>query len=930
MRCLQCGKRLPILRKLTDGEFCSANHRKKFHDEQEKLALARLLESRDRIAELTSRPTAADDHEILAIRTPFVSVRPSARSMRPAIRCQLAVEEQWRDVVFPLGVAAQASLLSCWGFLIRGFGPLAWGTPEPWGEISAISFKLEMALPEMNWALYPNFGMAQRLACGVSPARGSELRSHPAAYAARGEWALPILVSPGAPVPGSAALLAVSRPEPSAGSYRHGTEVLPSSTAVRPVTPGSGLRTVFGPLKRPAQIPGFGALISLAPQPARQREGTLQGFPVIASACAVVFPVRNPPALETGFMTGRLASLSIGPAGCATFCEPCLHAQAVAIAAAIPALGLGLIPCVLGQAAALRFVLDHPARPPVARGEVAIAMQADFPATILYPVAPEIPAARRLPAAMEVLPVAPPAPAGEAEPIEARLDALEPSGSFAFPSAEGIAARMEPIPAGEFEPCRVEAASDPQPLVSDAVTVDTAEVGCVFPATERLEARREPDTSSDLISCEVTCPGGIPKPVADPKPVLRPGTSPAVPAAGTQADLAFDTIEEDPEMAGTIALPVPAPRYESSRYGRPAEPMGASDAPYAPAFAVDAGETRLEWARGTAFDLPLGTKSFNTVPVFTGEFLPPGTSPLIPRLGMRPVAPAVPNATDGDGMAVQEAESAFDAPPAGRMDPVRHFWKHAPADLRWLALVLPLAILFGLHQGVKKVRVDAAASGGIGTAVKARWDDVRVGILRRAAIDHQEDFRSGLSSWGGRPNWSREWKYDANGSIRPGPLAIYQPSAGMADYRFEFLGQIERKALSWVYRASDLDNYYVTRIVLTKPGPLPSASIVRYAVIGGKEGPHKQIPLPMQVRPDTMYRVRVDVSGPNFTTFVQGQIVDFWSDSTLMAGGIGFFAGKGESALLRWVEITHQYDMLGRLCAFLAPYSVPRDGSWSQ
>jgi len=25
---------------------------------------------------------------------------------------------------------------------------------------------------------------------------------------------------------------------------------------------------------------------------------------------------------------------------------------------------------------------------------------------------------------------------------------------------------------------------------------------------------------------------------------------------------------------------------------------------------------------------------------------------------------------------------------------------------------------------------------------------------------------------------------------------------------------------------------------------------------------------------------------------------------------------------VRWVQLTHQYDMLGRLCAYLAPYNI--------
>lgn len=78
----------------------------------------------------------------------------------------------------------------------------------------------------------------------------------------------------------------------------------------------------------------------------------------------------------------------------------------------------------------------------------------------------------------------------------------------------------------------------------------------------------------------------------------------------------------------------------------------------------------------------------------------------------------------------------------------------------------------------------------------------------------------------------------------------------------------------------------------------------------------------MQVRQDTIYRVRVDVRSSDFITTVQGQVVDVFSDDRLARGGVGFFSEASEDARLRWVEVSHQYDMLGRLCAYLVPYNV--------
>jgi hypothetical protein len=281
----------------------------------------------------------------------------------------------------------------------------------------------------------------------------------------------------------------------------------------------------------------------------------------------------------------------------------------------------------------------------------------------------------------------------------------------------------------------------------------------------------------------------------------------------------------------------------------------------------------------------------------------------------------------------EDSDAAFRVALAG-------FWKATPAHLQHFTMAFPLVlgliwfIAGGAVQSPKAaLPMDAAKQDyrPAGSVMEARWESVRQNILDRAAIELYDDFRSGLSSWEGKGDWAQTWSYDRTGFARSGALALYAPSLELTDYQFEFLGQIEKKGLSWVVRAQDPDNYYVTKIVITRPGPLPGVAIVRYAVIGGKEGPRQQIPLAMSVHNDMLYRVRVEVRGDSFTTFIQGQVVDSWSDGRLKHGGIGFFSSKGEQSLLRWVTVSHQYDALGRLCAYLAPVGMPsRKGEWSQ
>jgi len=218
----------------------------------------------------------------------------------------------------------------------------------------------------------------------------------------------------------------------------------------------------------------------------------------------------------------------------------------------------------------------------------------------------------------------------------------------------------------------------------------------------------------------------------------------------------------------------------------------------------------------------------------------------------------------------------------------------------------------------------------LSTTLAARWDGFKESIASRAAIALTDDFRSGLGDWQGAGNWAKTWSYDKAGFLCPGDLALYKPSVPLADYEMEFSGQIEKRALGWVYRAADTRNYYAAKLVVAGSGPLPKAELVRYTVIDGRKSRSTVTPLPFPVRNGKMYRVRVNVRGQNFTTYVDGHLVDFFRDPRLSRGGVGFFTGRGERARLRWVSVMHQYDFLGRLCALLAPYNLDSPSrSWN-
>ena len=264
------------------------------------------------------------------------------------------------------------------------------------------------------------------------------------------------------------------------------------------------------------------------------------------------------------------------------------------------------------------------------------------------------------------------------------------------------------------------------------------------------------------------------------------------------------------------------------------------------------------------------------------------------------------------------------------------FWKHAPRDLKLLVFGIPILLALALHPSLKKIPFTAPQqAGGIQhiehnfqSKLNEQWVTVKQTMVDRAAIALDEDFRAGLDDWTSRGG-TTAWAFDATGFVRPGPLALYRPSIDLTDYQLQFLGMIDKKALSWVVRAADFDDYYVVKLVVLKPGPVPTVGVTRYAVIHGEAQSRVDTVAFINAREDMLYRVRMDIHGDVFALTVQGQMVDSWSEPRLRKGGVGFFTARGEASRLRWVQVTHQYDMLGRLCAYLAPYNIPStNGGW--
>jgi hypothetical protein len=173
-----------------------------------------------------------------------------------------------------------------------------------------------------------------------------------------------------------------------------------------------------------------------------------------------------------------------------------------------------------------------------------------------------------------------------------------------------------------------------------------------------------------------------------------------------------------------------------------------------------------------------------------------------------------------------------------------------------------------------------------------------------ATLHH--DFHSGLAEW-----------------TSVGKLRLWDRSRLLQNYQMEFLGQIEKRSLSWAFRMTDQNNYYATKLVMSKTGRVPSALLVQYIVMNGKELERQQSVLPRPLERGVNYRVRVSVEDDNFITYLNGEFIGKWTDKRLPRGGIGFFDDAKDPQQVAWVDLSERDTFLGRMLAHFSLFVVP-------
>jgi hypothetical protein len=210
---------------------------------------------------------------------------------------------------------------------------------------------------------------------------------------------------------------------------------------------------------------------------------------------------------------------------------------------------------------------------------------------------------------------------------------------------------------------------------------------------------------------------------------------------------------------------------------------------------------------------------------------------------------------------------------------------------------------------------------GVGNAGRTPADGMLDWLEERMPGDRplrlRAEFSQGLQEWGREATWRMD-----GGVARPARLALWKPTMGKADYDLEFGGQIDQRAISWVFRAENEREYYASKIVLHRPGEISGASIHRYVVHGSEAVSRIELPLPVILQRNHPYQFTVAVKGNRFRTFIDGHVIDDWTDNRHRTGGVGFYSDPGEMAGLHWVSFRERRGLFERLLAtalFLPP-----------
>ncbi len=466
------------------------------------------------------------------------------------------------------------------------------------------------------------------------------------------------------------------------------------------------------------------------------------------------------------------------------------------------------------------------------------------------------------------------------EPAEAPVAAEAPIEASTF-AVETPSAEPQPTPQSA-EPETIPEATQPEPLAA----VDDSGLAHAAPETERV-----PRSATVLMSVDLA-------PVV-PNKAVAPEICPAVTVADFR--VAFPELENVPVRSKMVFGPRPEIRPQASS----SEETSASLAPALESTPVPAPEPVETPAKSTLSRRESRRKSERPT------VRPPASVPAPPPAAVAVEAQPEPviAATVNSAKAVPQASpvpAPAKAEPPVPAPPEPMLTRRSNHELDDLRLNLEHTELGSpLPGGWSRMTMSKRIAVGSGLLIAV----VVAGFLAKSTFASKQQPASaqtlevqavGPSLASGAGGWAADW---GGGGTRAQQISLLRPSSNLSDYRIEFQGQIEGKTIGWVFRAASPKNYYVNRLEVKKAGLEPEVALTRYAVINGEETQRSETPLPFKTHLDTVYKVRTDVYGSDFKTYVNDQLVSSWSDDRLKSGGFGLMTDRGEQNRMRLVQL---------------------------
>jgi hypothetical protein len=181
-------------------------------------------------------------------------------------------------------------------------------------------------------------------------------------------------------------------------------------------------------------------------------------------------------------------------------------------------------------------------------------------------------------------------------------------------------------------------------------------------------------------------------------------------------------------------------------------------------------------------------------------------------------------------------------------------------------------------------------------------------VKSRAAFQIIDHFDNGVGDW-----WDDHGLVaDQGGAVRVAGLSLHRDTMDLSSYRMDFEARIDSRSVGWVVRAADRETFYAFKLLQSGKKD-KSYKLVRYPVVEGKPDltQKAELDVPADLMTAEYNRISMRTQDNQLVTFINGRSVDFWRDSRLPRGGVGFWVEKGESGRVRLLAVSGNEDFWG-------------------